>query len=506
MIFILIFSFFLSLILTLKSIFAANKIIFMRKQNQITLLILFLSLSITGCVKNNLKDAGPADLHTPGAASAGDGQNDVSGYGYDVTGEYGNSSASKFAILDVNRLKNDQPGRVEWDLSGKKYGEIVAGEDAVAYLTSLTKKLGANLTIKDNSNTEVPMFKGSISSNFDNSASFSSKYVYSSYALKIQRKRIKINADNALLMQYLTPSFINDVAVSSPQAIVNSYGTHILKDIILGAKLDISYRAETSKSDRKEAATKGIDFNLFGIFGINTNNSTSSQDIKENSNQKIVYKTIGGDPSKSLFGNVTLGANLPLVITADWENSSTLSNAEMIDIAEGGLIPVWELISDPVKSAAVKAYAIQYIRERKPELIDADPIWYPGSTPMLTYDQSVLSANKRFRLHLQQDGNLVLSNAVSGTPLWATDKAGGRYVVFQGDGNLLVYSDNYSRMLWASNKYFKNHDYSGSKDLYFIFQSDGNLVLERKVNGRAEVVAATGTGGGIRSAHYGSLR
>lgn len=347
-------------------------------------------LLLVSCSKSDLQSS-PEDSSLPfkkkhggGATikSAGDGQNDLLGYGYDVTGEFANSSASKFAVIDVSRLKADHPTRVEWDLSSKKYGEVIAGENAISYLSALTDKLGAGLSIKDPTapaNTDpkssvIPLFKANIDNAFDNTNSRSSKYVYSGYALKIQQKRVKLNADKTLLWQYLTPSFIADVQNGTPQSIVSAYGTHILKDIVLGAKLDITYRAETTKSDRKDAATKGMDINVLGIFSINTKNTTMTHETIDNTNQRLSFKAIGGEPSASLFGNIAIGSTLPVISTAQWENSSSLQNAEMIDIAQDGLIPIWDLISDPIKSGLVKAYVIQYLLSNKISLVP-EPVY-----------------------------------------------------------------------------------------------------------------------------------
>ncbi|MDR6785980.1 hypothetical protein ABIE26_004550 [Pedobacter africanus] len=347
----------------------------MNKQTKTACLILAFAAILSSCKKNEALNGAEVVGKTTNSLSAGDGQNDLLGYGYDVTGEYANSSAAKYSVIDVVRLKADQPTRVEWDLSSKKYGEVIAGENAFTYLSSLTDKLGSSLTVKDPSDTskKAIFFKGSIENSFDNSNSFSSKHIYSGYAMKIQQKRVKMNATISMLKQYLTSSFIADVQSGSPQYIVSQYGTHILKDIILGAKLDIKFRAETSKSDRKDAATKGIEFNILGIFGFSTSSNSATQQVAENFSQRLRYEAIGGEPSASLSGNLTIGGGtLPVISTTAWENSSSLLNAEMIDVAENGLIPIWELIDDPAKSAAVKTYVIQYIIDKQLKLTYPD--------------------------------------------------------------------------------------------------------------------------------------
>lgn len=176
----------------------------------------------------------------------------------------------------------------------------------------------------------------------------------------------------------MDPNFVSDVQTKTPQYIVSQYGTHVLKDIILGAKLDVTYRAETNKSDRKEAATTGIDVNVLGIFGINTKTTETTNHTTDNTNQRLSFKAIGGEPSASLFGNIPLGSQLPTISTKEWENSSTMENAELIDIPENGLIPIWEMIIDPIKREEVKTYIAQYIRDRAVRVLGDVPIYVYG--------------------------------------------------------------------------------------------------------------------------------
>jgi hypothetical protein len=83
-------------------------------------------------------------------------------------------------------------------------------------------------------------------------------------------------------------------------------------------------------------------------------------------------------------------------------------------------------------------------------------------------DQRV-SADGRFVLAFQGDGNLVLYQG--GTALWSTGThgAGATVAVMQGDGNLVLYSAG-GAALWASNT-------AGHPGAWLVVQGDGNLVL-----------------------------
>ena len=117
-----------------------------------------------------------------------------------------------------------------------------------------------------------------------------------------------------------------------------------------------------------------MDINVLGIFSINTKTTTTTHETTDNTNQRLSFKAIGGEPSASLFGNIAIGSTLPVISTTQWENSSSLLNAEMIDLAKDGLIPIWDLISDPVKSELVKKYVIKYLIDNKISLVP-EPVY-----------------------------------------------------------------------------------------------------------------------------------
>jgi hypothetical protein len=84
---------------------------------------------------------------------------------------------------------------------------------------------------------------------------------------------------------------------------------------------------------------------------------------------------------------------------------------------------------------------------------------------------SLRSDNRSFRLTYQADGNVVLYDDRSQTPLWATNTGGttpGMFVM-QADGNLVV-KDRQGAIRWESGT-------SGNPGASFVLGDDGNLVI-----------------------------
>ena len=87
------------------------------------------------------------------------------------------------------------------------------------------------------------------------------------------------------------------------------------------------------------------------------------------------------------------------------------------------------------------------------------------------FGAGIYSQNNRFRLIMQDDGNLVLYKIPENRPIWAsnTNGQGGVRAVMQYDGNFVVYTAN-NVPRWASRT-------EGRGANYLVLQDDGNLVI-----------------------------
>lgn len=138
--------------------------------------------------------------------------------------------------------------------------------------------------------------------------------------------------------------------------------------------------------------------------------------------------------------------------------------------------------------------------------------YYPSETiPLLRPGQSLVSNGGQYSLDFQaSDGNLVLTNRALKTVLWSIKQTGGTYLMFHKDGNLIMHTA--SGYNWVSDIYVAGKDYQKTGQVYLLLQDDGNLVMEWDGGNYTDVVGSTGTGaingsgGGINSSHYGSLK
>ncbi len=103
---------------------------------------------------------------------------------------------------------------------------------------------------------------------------------------------------------------------------------------------------------------------------------------------------------------------------------------------------------------------------------------YPG--------QRISTADKKYFLALQTDGNLVLYNSVSKKAIWATTTHGVNvsFLALQTDGNLVLYRDD-NQPVWSS----RTNGRAASK---LNMQPDGNLVLYTQDNRPVWATATVG--------------
>lgn len=301
--------------------------------------------------------------------SAGDGNLDVLGYGYDITGEFATNRSVKGQVLNVIKLKQDQSNRVESEVFSEDETFINSGETMNAYSKNLSSKL------KFHANALFGLAKTTITGAFSNAERDSSIFSYASLDKLIVRKRLRLVGDRKILRNYLSSGFKSDVKTLTAPEIVAQYGTHVLSNIYLGAKLRFVYQSQTSYSNKSRSAEAGLVAAVNAWFAgvdLNLNGSYTSQEASSNQNWKLFYKTFGGDPSKGLEETVSVGNGTPSVKIniSNWQNSVSPQLVQLIDLhKEDGVIPIYYFIEDPIKRKEVKDYIWQAVLKM--------PLYYP---------------------------------------------------------------------------------------------------------------------------------
>lgn len=295
---------------------------------------------------------------------AGTGAYSFLGAGYDVTKEFANANSARIQVVDVDKFANDHTAKLIETSPQTQEAVELYGENAEAYSKKVTTKVNAS--------AELKLFGLSLSNSFSSSFSttegFDAKYIYASYSVVVKQKRYRFKAEPDLLKNYLNPEFVADLKNLSPKEIVKNYGTHILMDISTGARLDMMFQSETKNTNRAYASSIMVKTGMKDVFGVDVSNEVDITAKSENFNKKLVYKTRGGDPSRALVGQLDLEKTTSKISVADWQGSSNTSNADLIDIGEEGLIPLYDVIEEPTKKTEMKAYIDQYLKDNQVQI------------------------------------------------------------------------------------------------------------------------------------------
>ena len=195
--------------------------------------------------------------------------------------------------------------------------------------------------------------------------------------------------------------------------------------------------------------------------------------VSPNGRYELRYQTDGNlvlyDEGFPLWASETTGSTLGVVIMQRDGN---------LVVYDGSNTPIW------ASGTSGRSGAFLAVQDDSNAVIylNREPVWAtntgphdprrgcPGDALILFPDDFVVSANQRFMLQYQLDGNLVLSERGVG-PLWASGTAGsspGR-AVLQWDGNLVIY-DRDLRPVAATNT-------GGNVGARLAVQDDGNVVI-----------------------------
>lgn len=277
------------------------------------------------------------------------------GYGYNATGEYAHSNATGQQIIDIEKMKLTYSSAVSNIPILSQELNYFYSTDAADYSSKFSSKL------YDTQNNKY--FRKSITNFYttatDKNQNFYPQHIYGTQFILLKYNRYRFTVNPNQMIDFLTTTFKQDLQTKSPNEIIDTYGTHILTDIYVGAKLDMVYQARTKNSNRAEAADALVSYNPNNPNGIGSLNYF----------KKVSYKSRGGDPALQISGFYNLDKNpSATIITDKWQNSCTLENSVLVDFGQNGLIPIYDMVQDSTKKAQLKQAVEQYLASNEVKL------------------------------------------------------------------------------------------------------------------------------------------
>ena len=327
-------------------------------------LFLFMSwvmLILSGCADEDIIERNsPSFPQSVNTRSAGDGVYDILGYGYDITGPYLDTKSSRAIVFDTNKLL--EKGLITpYKLEESRF-RYSSGKDVIDFTTNMSSSLQM-------STPGILKVIGGASLNiaFGGNSHYNSDYSFAYCTQQYIDSRYRISeADINVLKTCLTKQFIERLSTYTPEQIVEEYGTHVLKDIYLGAKFVVYYMAKSTSSSKKESINAGLGASLFSLFKMDGKFQYDESLAITNKEQSLYYFTIGGDPAVGVQGSLN-PENSPSIDIGKWMASVKSSTPKFIDVDNNSqsFIPIYELVTDPTKKQTLKAYIDNYIKSKE---------------------------------------------------------------------------------------------------------------------------------------------
>ena len=338
-------------------------------------LFLFMSwvmLILSGCADEDIIERNsPSFPQSVNTRSAGDGVYDILGYGYDITGPYLDTKSSRAIVFDTNKLL--EKGLITpYKLEESRF-RYSSGKDVIDFTTNMSSSLQM-------STPGILKVIGGASLNiaFGGNSHYNSDYSFAYCTQQYIDSRYRISeADINVLKTCLTKQFIERLSTYTPEQIVEEYGTHVLKDIYLGAKFEVYYMAKSTSSSKKESINAGLGASLFSLFKMDGKFQYDESLAITNKEQSLYYFTIGGDPAVGVQGSLN-PENSPSIDIGKWMASVKSSSPKFIDVDNNSqsFIPIYELVTDPTKKQTLKGYIDNYIKSKEVYSISL----YPSTT------------------------------------------------------------------------------------------------------------------------------
>jgi len=278
------------------------------------------------------------------------------GKGYKGYQYYASPESCTFSLFDLS-----DPNVVDIQDAPKWEGRFASGENKTEFYEEFFAKASVS-GVYDG-------FSGEITSTFNTSTLKNRAHSFATANIAQTYYRLTV-LDDAPLKE----SVAQDLMQLEPNALFDKYGTHYLKSIYIGGRIGFSSFADRSKVTKTFNLQATVDASYLEIVkGSASGGTVNKQDIEIVSrNKRIIVK--GGDPAKA--ANVQDGSGEPAASYNAWA-ASVPGFMSISDIADNGMVPIYELLDDGDRRAVLvtawdaymKAHTDDVLKEGEPKVI-----------------------------------------------------------------------------------------------------------------------------------------
>lgn len=283
------------------------------------------------------------------------------GYGYDATGKYAHPSSVRNKVIDMAKFDEDYD-RINFFNSASSGPELLMGKTREECIEAMAVEAGFS---ENEISRYKNLFKEKFASPFKEDSSFPDlpyQYLgisqvhtqYHLYFLYMSHMEKRIH-------EYFTEDFANDLETKPAEDIIKKYGTHILKAIRIGERIDYLYRFA---GDENSNSYGWFLYNMHKYFsqGPTTWGSEPEKDppLKENLYIEVVD---GTHPKPNVWMVDITNYKGERIIFDGWKNISE-ANLTLVGFrSTDGLEPIYNLINNPDKKEELRKAYEKYLSE-----------------------------------------------------------------------------------------------------------------------------------------------
>lgn len=319
-------------------------------------------ISISGCKKDNVVDPNIIKSGT----EYGNIAKAVIGRGYDISERFASSEDIKESVLNFNKLTGDskiiKDGNIAESVVTTREGETIE-----------EYQIGFNYARSSNAGIDG-LFSAEVGFNFVYGRAESIGYSYATVSSFTHKYGLYIDGrlNPTSLTDYVSSQFLSDAESMDMETLISIYGTHIIVAGKWGASYNYSMSARRKKVSNEfefgayvkaEATLEGINFGGSNSVGGNFS------DYFEEYSKSVRTSAIGGDPE---FILLVADAKTPEGRDLAYEKwlSSIEANPAFCDYYKGGLVPIYEFITDEALKSKLQTGIDTYLSGKGIESVE----------------------------------------------------------------------------------------------------------------------------------------
>jgi len=274
------------------------------------------------------------------------------GYGYDITGKYAHPASTRNKVIDFDAFSKDG-GTIFRSFSSSGGPALNLSGTKETCIQMMGQRAGL-------SNEELAKYKNIFKETFElpfkNDTTFRSlDYQYEGISQVIVYATFGLfDLDfNKFQSNYLTTQFKKDVETKTAKEIISLYGTHVLKKIQIGQRMDYLYR-HNQKYNGGRWLTPTIRKYFAPGPSFWTETPPETAPLKHN----LAVELVGGNTLATNFWMIDVtNYTGEKIVSQEWNNISKTAPTLVDFFKKDGVIPIYKFVKDETKKQAlIEAY------------------------------------------------------------------------------------------------------------------------------------------------------